>query len=56
MEQVIFQEELARFNAPPLMLNFVGVNLAGPTLMRHGTEEQRRRHLPRILSMDEIWC
>jgi alkylation response protein AidB-like acyl-CoA dehydrogenase len=56
MEQVIFQEELARFNTPPLMLTFVGLNLAGPTLMRHGTEEQKRRHLPRILAMEEIWC
>jgi len=56
MEQVIFQEELARFNAPPLMLNFVGVNLAGPTLMHHGTEAQKQQHLPRILAMEEIWC
>ena len=56
MEQVIFQSELAEFNAPPLMLNFVGVNLAGPTLMRHGTEAQKHAHLPRILAMEEIWC
>jgi alkylation response protein AidB-like acyl-CoA dehydrogenase len=56
MEQVIFQSELAEFNAPPLMLNFVGVNLAGPTLMRHGTEAQKRAHLPRILNMEEIFC
>jgi alkylation response protein AidB-like acyl-CoA dehydrogenase len=38
------------------MMNRVGINLVGPTLIAHGTEAQRRRYLPPILSCDEIWC
>jgi alkylation response protein AidB-like acyl-CoA dehydrogenase len=54
-EQAIFQEEMARARAPQMM-NRVGINLVGPTLIAHGTEAQRRRYLPRILSCEEIWC
>ena len=54
-EQAIFQEEMARARAPQMM-NRVGINLVGPTLIAHGTEEQRRRYLPKILSCEEIWC
>ena len=32
------------------------LNLLGPTLIHWGTEEQKKRHLPQILSADEIWC
>ena len=51
----IYNEELARAGAPPL-LGRAGVSLVGPTLMAHGTEEQRRRWMPRILSGDDVWC
>jgi alkylation response protein AidB-like acyl-CoA dehydrogenase len=36
--------------------NFVGLLHAGPTLIAEGTDEQRGRHLPRILRGDEVWC
>jgi alkylation response protein AidB-like acyl-CoA dehydrogenase len=34
----------------------MGIQMVGPTLIQHGTEEQRRRYLPRILEADDIWC
>ena len=55
MQQAIFAEEMARARAPQLV-NRVGINNVGPTLMHFGTEEQKRRYLPGILSADEIWC
>jgi len=55
LEQAVFQEELARAQAPPLA-NGLGLMIVGPTLMAHGTEEQKKRYIPRILSAEEIWC
>src|SRR5919201_1548712 len=46
----------ARAARAPQLLNRVGVNNTGPTLIAHGSEAQKRRFLPPILSADEIWC
>jgi alkylation response protein AidB-like acyl-CoA dehydrogenase len=54
-QQAIANEELARVRAPQL-LNRVGINNAGPTLIAHGSEELKRRLLPPILTGDEVWC
>jgi len=51
----IFQEEMARARAPEV-INRIGVNLVGPSLMKHGTEEQKQRYLARILSCEDVWC
>ena len=53
--QAIFFEESARAGAPP-HIGVIGLGMAGPTIMAHGSEEQKARHLPRILSAEEIWC
>jgi alkylation response protein AidB-like acyl-CoA dehydrogenase len=53
--QAIFLEELARAEAPQ-HLGVIGLGMAGPTIIAHGTEAQKARHLQRILSADEIWC
>jgi len=51
----IFQEEMARARAPEV-INRIGVNLVGPSLMKHGTEAQKDRYLARILSCEDVWC
>ncbi len=56
VEQLIWYEEYARAGAPYIRSCFVGINHGGPTLIMRGTDEQRARHLPRILSGEEIWC
>jgi alkylation response protein AidB-like acyl-CoA dehydrogenase len=53
--QAIFLEESARAQAPA-HVGVIGLGMAGPTIMVHGTEAQKSRHLDRILSADEIWC
>jgi alkylation response protein AidB-like acyl-CoA dehydrogenase len=54
-QQVVYAEELARSDAPGLV-NGIGIGLVGPTLIHWGTEEQKQRYIPRILSAEEIWC
>jgi alkylation response protein AidB-like acyl-CoA dehydrogenase len=55
MEQVIFIEEMARAEAPP-MANVLGLGLIGPTIIAYGNEAQKKRYLSKILSAEEIWC
>src|SRR5689334_12805902 len=55
VEQAIFYEEIARAGAPQ-MANVLGLAMGGPTVIAHGTEEQKQRFLAPILSADEIWC
>jgi alkylation response protein AidB-like acyl-CoA dehydrogenase len=55
MQEVIFYEEIARHRAPGLS-NVHGIGWCGPAILRFGTEEQKKRFLPRILSCEEIWC
>jgi alkylation response protein AidB-like acyl-CoA dehydrogenase len=55
LQTIVYHQELARVHAP---LPYVGsgVGLIGPTLMHWGTEEQKRSHVPRVLTGEEIWC
>jgi alkylation response protein AidB-like acyl-CoA dehydrogenase len=55
VQVAIFNMEYARSRALQ-PINRVGINLAGPTLLAHGTEDQKQRWLPSILTADEIWC
>src|ERR1700694_1638981 len=71
VEQILVDEELAAAGAPgfgngvglgvlappgaPEFVNVVGLDVLGPSLLRFGTDEQRRRYIPSILSAEEIW-
>ncbi len=55
VQVAIYNVEYGRSRAMQLV-NRVGINLAGPTLLAHGTDEQKRRWLPTILDAREIWC
>jgi len=53
--QAIYLEESARAGAPS-HVGVIGLGMAGPTIISHGTAEQKARYLSRILSAEEIWC
>ena len=53
--QAIFLEEMARAEAPS-HLGVIGLGMAGPTIIAHGTDAQKAEHLEKILSTEEIWC
>ncbi len=55
MHAMVFHEELARFHAHLPYIG-AGVALVGPTLIQWGTEAQKRRFIPKILSGEETWC
>jgi alkylation response protein AidB-like acyl-CoA dehydrogenase len=55
LEEAIFQEEQSRFGVSNGAFS-VGIGMAGPTIIAHGTEEQQRRYLDPMLRGDEVWC
>ena len=54
MQQFIMQEEFAEGHAPPV--GGAGISMVGPTLIVHGTEEQKKKFLPTILSGETLFC
>jgi alkylation response protein AidB-like acyl-CoA dehydrogenase len=54
-EQLAFGQE-ARDYALPVGVFFIGIGMPGPTILELGTEEQKRRYLPKMLRGEEIWC
>ncbi|HEX8085732.1 MAG TPA: acyl-CoA dehydrogenase family protein [Solirubrobacteraceae bacterium] len=55
IEQVIISQEIARAGVPGI-LDVIGVGMLGPTIIAHGTEEQKSRYLGPMLHGDEVWC
>ena len=55
MEQVVYAEEMHRAGAPGTV-NIIGLSNIAPAIMQHGTEDQKRTLLPRMLRGDDIWC
>jgi alkylation response protein AidB-like acyl-CoA dehydrogenase len=54
-EQTVVREEMWAHHEPR-GAQYMGVNWVGPTIMRHGTPEQQRQHLPSISRGEVIWC
>jgi alkylation response protein AidB-like acyl-CoA dehydrogenase len=55
IEQVIVNQEIARARVPGI-LDVIGVGMLGPTIIAHGTEDQKARYLGPMLHGDEVWC
>ncbi|WP_053846144.1 acyl-CoA dehydrogenase family protein [Streptomyces sp. NRRL B-24085] len=54
-QQVVWAEEYARSGAPPRS-GHIGEKLLAPTLLAHGTDEQKARFLPPVAAGEELWC
>ena len=55
IEQVICNQEIAKAKVPGI-LDAIGVGMLGPTIIAHGTDEQKSRYLGPMLHGDEVWC
>ena len=55
LEQVVVNQEIGRAGVPGIF-DIIGVGMLGPTLIAHGSEEQKQRHLGPMLTADEVWC
>ena len=56
MQQFVLNEELALHRVPRPMHLIIGLGMAGPTIIVHGTEEQKKKYLPGIINGTDIWC
>jgi alkylation response protein AidB-like acyl-CoA dehydrogenase len=58
IEQLVYQEEMSYWGVPGTMMGVGGVSWVGPSLMKYGAEEQKKKYLPLITSgePDGVWC
>src|SRR5262245_54690277 len=55
LHQVIVNQEIWRARVPGIF-DLIGVGMLGPTIIAHGDEDQKQRHLGPMLAADEVWC
>jgi len=55
MQNVIWNQEEAKFRTPPNIFG-IGLGMCGPTILTHGTTEQKERWIPKMIAGEEIWC
>lgn len=55
MQQAIVDQEMARADVPGL-INLIGIGMCGPTVIHHGSDDQKARYLKRLLRADDVWC
>jgi alkylation response protein AidB-like acyl-CoA dehydrogenase len=54
-EQIAYVEEMSRADAPEI-INNLGIGIVGPPILAYGTEAQKQRFAPRILTAEDLWC
>jgi alkylation response protein AidB-like acyl-CoA dehydrogenase len=55
VQQAIAGQEFARARIPTL-INHIGIGMCGPTVIAHGSDDQKQRYLARLLRADDVWC
>ena len=55
MQNVIWNQEQAKFDAPRDIYG-IGIGMCGPTILTHGTDAQKARWIPKLISGEEVWC
>jgi alkylation response protein AidB-like acyl-CoA dehydrogenase len=55
LHQVVANQEIGRAGVPGI-LDIIGVGMLGPTIIAHGSEEQKHRYLGPMLTAEEVWC
>jgi alkylation response protein AidB-like acyl-CoA dehydrogenase len=55
MQESIVYQEMSRAGVSPL-IGTIGIGMCGPTVIAHGSDDQKRRYLTRLLRADDIWC
>ncbi len=53
--QRIVDQEMTRAGAP-FLVNRIALQWAAPTILAYGTEEQKQKHVKRIISCEDVWC
>ncbi len=55
MQSVIWNQEESRFRTPPTIFG-IGLGMCGPTVLTHGSDEQKQRWIPKLVTGEEVWC
>jgi acyl-CoA dehydrogenase len=55
IQSVIWGQEESKFATPPPVFS-IGLGMCGPTILTHGSDEQKTQWIPKLLSGEEIWC
>ena len=55
IQKVIWNQEEGKFRTPPEIFA-IGLGMCGPTIMTHGTDEQKKKWIPKMVTGEEVWC
>ncbi len=55
IQNVIWGQEESNYSVPPNIFG-IGIGMCGPTVLTHGTDDQKKRWIPKLLSGEEVWC